>query len=63
MISLFRNTTNREKGEIPGMVNGREDTILAGALIVKAVLKSLGLSKLIVSDRGLRFGLIYDRSP
>lgn len=60
MIALFRRTTNEEKSRIPGMVKGREDTILAGTLIVRRVLERLGVSRLTVSDRGLRFGLIYE---
>lgn len=61
MISLFRETTHQEKAMIPGMVRGREDTILAGALILWAVMKTLDVSTVTVSDRGLRFGLWYDR--
>jgi len=60
MIDTFRKTTNEEKGRLAGMVKGREDTILAGTLIVRRILKELKLSELTVSDRGLRFGLIYE---
>ncbi len=60
MIALFRRTTNQEKSKIPGMVKGREDTILGGTLILKAVMKSLGVDQMTVSDRGLRFGLFYE---
>jgi len=59
-VALFRRTTNEERSAIPGMVKGREDTILAGTLILKAVMKAVGVSQVTVSDRGLRFGLIYE---
>jgi exopolyphosphatase/guanosine-5'-triphosphate,3'-diphosphate pyrophosphatase len=59
-ISLFQKSTNAEKSKIPGMVKGREDTILAGTMILKAVMERLGVEQVTVSDRGLRFGLIYE---
>ncbi|MBI3540942.1 MAG: Ppx/GppA family phosphatase, partial [Deltaproteobacteria bacterium] len=59
MIALFRRTTNEERRAIVGMVKGREDTILTGTLILKKVMEKLGVTKVIVSDRGLRFGLLY----
>ncbi len=62
MMALFQKTTNEEKQKIPGMVAGREDTLLAGTLILQAVMKKLGTDRVIVSDRGLRFGLLYDRA-
>jgi exopolyphosphatase / guanosine-5'-triphosphate,3'-diphosphate pyrophosphatase len=61
-ITLFRKTTNEERSAIPGMVRGREDTILAGTLILKAVMQRVGVDRITVSDRGLRFGLIYERA-
>lgn len=60
LIALFRRTTNAEKSKIPGMVKGREDTILAGTLILRSVMRTLGVDRVTVSDRGLRFGLIYE---
>ncbi|HSA58917.1 MAG TPA: Ppx/GppA phosphatase family protein [bacterium] len=60
MIALFRKTTTAEKSKIPGMVKGREDTILAGTLILKAVMEAVHVTQVTVSDRGLRFGLIYE---
>lgn len=62
MISLFQKTTNEQRSKIPGMVKGREDTILAGTLILRKVMDHVGIDQVTVSDRGLRYGLIYDRS-
>ena len=61
MITLFRRTTNEERRAIVGMVRGREDTILAGTLILRKVIEKLGVEKVTVSDRGLRYGLFYER--
>lgn len=59
MISMFRRMTHDALRMTPGMVPGREDTLLAGALILKAVMEKLGAHFVIVSDRGLRYGLFY----
>lgn len=58
MISLFRRTTNEERRTIPGMVAGREDTILSGTFILKMVMEKIGTDRVIVSDRGLRYGVV-----
>jgi exopolyphosphatase/pppGpp-phosphohydrolase len=42
------------------MVKGREDTILAGTLILKAVMGKIGVTQVTVSDRGLRYGLVLE---
>ena len=59
ILSFF--TPNSELRTLPGMVAGREDTIIVGTLILQSVMKRLQISKTIVSDRGLRFGLFYER--
>lgn len=59
MLALFRRTTNEERRTIPGMVKGREDTILAGTLILQKVMEKMGVDQVTVSDRGLRYGLLY----
>ncbi|QQR79506.1 MAG: Ppx/GppA family phosphatase [Deltaproteobacteria bacterium] len=58
-VELFRKTKNEERRTIVGMVKGREDTILAGTLILQCIMKKLAVSEVIVSDRGLRCGLLY----
>jgi exopolyphosphatase/guanosine-5'-triphosphate,3'-diphosphate pyrophosphatase len=35
--------------------------IVAGGLIFRAAMRSLGVAEVIVSDRGLRWGLLADR--
>jgi len=46
---------------VPGRQPKRADVIVAGGLILEGVLKTLGLDRLRVSDRGLRWGLLQDR--
>ena len=59
MIQLFQRSTHDALRMTPGMVPGREDTILAGSLILRAVMEKLGVHFIVVSDRGLRYGLFY----
>ena len=45
------------RGKIPGLSPKRADVILAGALLVEAILDGLGAREMRVSDRGVRWGL------
>jgi len=44
-----------------GLQPKRADVILAGACIVRAVIAKLGRESAVVSDRGLRHGLLVER--
>jgi exopolyphosphatase / guanosine-5'-triphosphate,3'-diphosphate pyrophosphatase len=43
---------------LPGLQPKRADVIVVGAIIVRAVLRRAGASRLVVSDRGVRYGLL-----
>jgi exopolyphosphatase/guanosine-5'-triphosphate,3'-diphosphate pyrophosphatase len=45
---------------LPGLQPGRADVIPVGALIVETVLYRLRLDRITVSDRGIRWGLLYE---
>lgn len=60
-IELYRSKTVEARREIVGLQPKRADVILAGACIVLTILDKLGVDSLIVSDRGLRHGLLVDR--
>ncbi len=47
---------------IPGLQKEREDIILAGAMIVAAVMRKAGARRLIVSGQGLREGLFFEEA-
>lgn len=51
----------RARAALPGMEPKRADVILAGALVVAEAMRLTGFDRLTVSDRGVRWGLIYDR--
>jgi exopolyphosphatase/guanosine-5'-triphosphate,3'-diphosphate pyrophosphatase len=60
-IERYRSCSAEERREIVGLQPKRAEVILAGALIVGAVLAKLGSEWLTVSDRGLRHGLLTER--
>ena len=47
-----------ERQQLPGLQPKRADVIVAGALIVRDLLRRAGAAETIVSDRGVRFGLL-----
>ncbi|MGZ4395085.1 MAG: Ppx/GppA phosphatase family protein [Gaiellaceae bacterium] len=60
-LELYRTRTADERRAIVGLQPNRAEVILAGACVVRTVLGKLGRDSLVVSDRGLRHGLIVDR--
>lgn len=44
--------------ELPGMEPGRADVLPVGALLLQALCEAYGLSEIVVSDRGVRWGLL-----
>jgi exopolyphosphatase/guanosine-5'-triphosphate,3'-diphosphate pyrophosphatase len=51
----------RERDRLPGLKSDRADIMLAGALVVEAVMEHVGADRLEVSAHGLREGLFYER--
>jgi exopolyphosphatase / guanosine-5'-triphosphate,3'-diphosphate pyrophosphatase len=47
-----------ERKQLPGLEPKRADVIVAGAIIVRDLLRRAGAASAIVSDRGVRFGLL-----
>lgn len=43
---------------LPGLEKGREEVIAAGAIIIRTVMETLGMSSVLVSDLGLREGVL-----
>jgi len=46
--------------QLPGLEPKRADVIVAGAIIVRDLLRQAKAAEMVVSDRGVRFGLIED---
>ncbi len=58
LLEFMRQTPPRARTRIPGLSPDRAEIIVAGAAIVEAVLKRLGVNSLRVHDRGIRDGLL-----
>lgn len=46
-----------ERAQLPGLSPKRADVIVAGGLLCRAIVRRLGAAEVIVSDRGVRWGL------
>ncbi|MQY63306.1 MAG: Ppx/GppA family phosphatase [Calditrichaeota bacterium] len=49
-----------ERLKLPGLHPGRAEVIIAGGLILRAVMHRFNLDRLTVSDRGLRWGVVLE---
>lgn len=58
MLARFLSMSVAERSKLDGLEKGREDIIVAGAAVVKKIMELLGASEMLVSEFGLREGLI-----
>ncbi len=61
---LDQTLLSRQKADragLPGLEKGREEVIAAGAIIIWAIMETLGMSTVLVSDLGLREGVVIDQ--
>lgn len=49
-----------DRAGLPGLEKGREEVIAAGAIIIRTIMETLGMSAVLVSDLGLREGMLLD---
>ncbi len=47
-----------DRTDLPGLEKGREEVIAAGAIIIRTIMEMLGMSTVLVSDLGLREGVL-----
>jgi exopolyphosphatase/guanosine-5'-triphosphate,3'-diphosphate pyrophosphatase len=52
--------TKADRVGLPGLEKGREEVIAAGAIIIRMIMETLGEKECLVSDLGLREGLLID---
>ncbi len=60
-VRLYRSKTLAERKTIPGLEPKRADVILAGACLIDRMMTLFDAGRLIVSDQGVRYGLLYER--
>jgi exopolyphosphatase/guanosine-5'-triphosphate,3'-diphosphate pyrophosphatase len=53
-------STLEERRSMPGLERGREDIILAGAVVTQEIMEWSGFATMVVSDWGLREGIVLD---
>jgi exopolyphosphatase / guanosine-5'-triphosphate,3'-diphosphate pyrophosphatase len=61
LVARLAALTVAERAALPGMEPKRADVIVAGGVVVAEAMRLLGFERLTVSDRGVRWGLVYDR--
>lgn len=57
LFERLRKIPSREIGRLSNVMQGRSDVITAGTLILQKLMTYLDFSEMIVSERGLRYGL------
>ncbi len=60
-IALYSSKTLAERRKIPGLEPKRADVILAGALLIDRIMGRFEIEKAVISDQGVRYGLLYER--
>jgi exopolyphosphatase/guanosine-5'-triphosphate,3'-diphosphate pyrophosphatase len=60
LVERLATTPLADKRRTPGLDPKRADVIFAGAVILQRVMARAGAERCLVSDRGIRWGLIYE---
>jgi exopolyphosphatase/guanosine-5'-triphosphate,3'-diphosphate pyrophosphatase len=63
IVDDLRRSNQAEREKMPGLDPRRADVILAGACVLREIAQRSGAQHVIVSDRGIRWGLLYERFP
>lgn len=61
LVGDLRRSTQADRETIPGLDPKRADVILAGACILLEIVRRVDVAEVLVSDRGIRWGLLYER--
>jgi len=60
-VALYQGKTIAERKAIDGLEPKRADVILAGATLIERTMTFFSLPQVIVSDHGVRYGLLHER--
>ncbi len=60
LYDLFCSMPLEERKNLPGLQPKRADVITMGTVILQEIMSHFQCSELLVSDRGVRYGLLYD---
>jgi exopolyphosphatase/guanosine-5'-triphosphate,3'-diphosphate pyrophosphatase len=61
-IARLAGATQAEREKMAGLDPRRADVILAGALLLREIVRMAGVPEVRVSDRGIRWGLFFERA-
>jgi exopolyphosphatase / guanosine-5'-triphosphate,3'-diphosphate pyrophosphatase len=59
-MALFQGKTIEERKAIPGLEPKRADVMLAGAILIERIMTTFHTERVIVSDQGVRYGLLHE---
>jgi exopolyphosphatase / guanosine-5'-triphosphate,3'-diphosphate pyrophosphatase len=59
LIGVLGSLPLEQRKKLPGMEPGRADVLLAGAVILECIMDHFNCEQVIVSDQGVRWGLIW----
>ena len=62
-VARLATTTQAQREQIVGLDPRRADVIFAGAVILERIAAAAGAADILVSDRGIRWGLLYELIP
>lgn len=60
LLNKFCSVNLEKRKKLPGLQPQRADVIIAGNVIVQEIMKHFGFNSMYISDRGVRYGLMYD---
>ncbi len=58
ILDQLARMTRAERRRVPGLPSARADVIVAGAAIFATVMDALGIDRMVISTRGLRYGAL-----
>jgi exopolyphosphatase / guanosine-5'-triphosphate,3'-diphosphate pyrophosphatase len=61
LMNAISEKTLEERRRMPGLLPERADVILAGAVLLHEVMSTLGYAEVTISDRGVKWGLFYEK--
>ena len=61
LLARLGSMTAEQRAALPGLPAERSDVILAGAALLIAAMERFGVASVRASDRGLRYGLLWER--
>lgn len=60
LLNTLRRATLAERKQMPGLEPARADVVLCGAILLHETMRRFGYDRVTVSDRGVRWGLLYE---